>query len=78
LRIGAVKREDRPTVARDAAVWCSQRDVARMIGACVDAPPDLRFDVFYVTSRNRRGYRDLEHARKVLGWAPLDSADTAR
>ena len=27
--------------------------------------PDLRFDVFYVTSRNRRGYRDLEHARHL-------------
>ena len=23
------------------------------------------------------GERDLEHARKVLGWKPLDSADTA-
>jgi nucleoside-diphosphate-sugar epimerase len=78
LRIGAVKREDRPAVPRDASVWCSQRDIARMIGACLDAPSDLRFDIFYVTSRNRRGYRDLEHARKVLGWTPVDSADTAR
>jgi len=78
LRIGAVKKEDRPTAPRDFSVWCSQRDIALMIGACLDAPPDLRFDVFYVTSRNRRGYRDLEHARKVLGWKPVDSADTAR
>jgi NAD+ dependent glucose-6-phosphate dehydrogenase len=76
LRIGAVKKEDRPTVARDYSVWCSQRDIALMIGACLDAPADLRFDVFYVTSRNKRGYRDLEHARKVLGWKPLDSADS--
>ena len=78
LRIGAVKKEDRPTAPRDFSVWCSQRDIALMIGACLDAPPDLRFDVFYVTSRNRRGYRDLEHARTVLGWKPVDSADTAR
>jgi nucleoside-diphosphate-sugar epimerase len=78
LRIGGVKKEDRPTVARDFAIWCSQRDIATMIGACIDAPPDLRFDIFYATSHNRRGYRDLEHARKVLGWKPLDSADTAR
>jgi uronate dehydrogenase len=77
LRIGAVKKEDRPTAPRDFSVWCSQRDIALMIGACLDAPPDLRFDVFFVTSRNRRGYRDLEHARKILGWKPLDSADTA-
>jgi nucleoside-diphosphate-sugar epimerase len=78
LRIGRVKPEDRPTEPREFAVWCSRRDIARMIGACLDAPLDLRFDIFYVTSRNRRGYRDLEHARKVLGWTPLDSADTAR
>ena len=78
LRIGAVKKEDRPTVSRDYSVWCSQRDIALMIGACIDAPPDLRFDVFFVTSRNKRGYRDLEHARTVLGWKPQDSADAAR
>jgi nucleoside-diphosphate-sugar epimerase len=78
LRIGGVNRDDRPTAARDFSVWCSQRDIASMIGACLDAPPDLRFDIFYVTSRNRRGYRDLEHARKVLGWKPVDSADAAR
>jgi uronate dehydrogenase len=77
LRIGAVNREDRPMASRERSVWCSQRDIATMIGTCLDAPPDLRFDVFFVTSRNRRGYRDLEHARKVLGWTPRDSADTA-
>lgn len=78
LRIGAVHAGDRPKTPRDFAVWCSQRDVARMIGACLDAPPDLRFDVFYVTSRNRSGYRDLAHAREVLGWEPVDSADDHR
>jgi nucleoside-diphosphate-sugar epimerase len=74
LRIGRVKAEDRPTTTRDAAVWCSQRDVVRMIEACVEAPPSLRFDVFYVVSSLRHGYRDVEHARAVLGWAPVDSA----
>ncbi|HXH83052.1 MAG TPA: NAD(P)-dependent oxidoreductase [Candidatus Tectomicrobia bacterium] len=75
LRIGAVNAEDRPRAPRERAVWCSRRDVARMIGACLDAPRELTFDIFYVTSRNRRGYRDLSHARDVLGWEPLDSAD---
>jgi uronate dehydrogenase/NAD+ dependent glucose-6-phosphate dehydrogenase len=45
-----------------------------MLEACVDAPPSLRFDVFYVVSNLRHGYRDIEHARAVLGWTPLDSA----
>jgi len=78
LRIGRVKAEDRPTTTRDAAVWCSQRDIVRMIEACVEAPPSLRFDVFFVVSNLRHGYRDIDHARKILGWAPMDSADSPR
>jgi nucleoside-diphosphate-sugar epimerase len=74
LRIGRVKAEDRPTTTRDAAVWCSQRDIARMIQACIEAPASVRFDIFYVVSNLRHGYRDIEHARSVLGWTPVDSA----
>jgi nucleoside-diphosphate-sugar epimerase len=75
LRIGRVRAEDRPTNAREMSVWCSQRDVARMVAACIEAPASVRFDVFYVVSRNRWSYRDVSHARAVLGWTPLDSAD---
>ena len=78
LRIGRVKAEDRPTTARDVTVWCSQRDIVRMLEACIEAPPSVRFDVFYVVSNLKYGYRDVEHARAVLGWTPLDSADTPR
>ena len=74
LRIGRVKAEDRPTTTRDVAVWCSQRDIVRMLEACVEAPSSVRFDVFYVVSNLRHGYRDVEHARTVLGWTPVDSA----
>jgi nucleoside-diphosphate-sugar epimerase len=75
LRIGRVKAEDRPTGPRDRSVWCSQRDVAAMLVACIEAPASVRFDVFYVVSDNRWNYRDLEHARVVLGWRPLDRAE---
>jgi nucleoside-diphosphate-sugar epimerase len=78
LRIGAVTADDRPTTARHFAVWCSQRDVARMIARCIAAPDSLRFDVFYVVSDNRWGYRDLEHARAVLGFEPMDRAEDHR
>src|SRR5258707_953469 len=44
----------------------------------IEAPKSLRFDVFYVVSNLRHGYRDVEHARTVLGWTPMDSADTPR
>ena len=78
VRIGRVLESDRPTSAREKAVWCSQRDVVRMLEACIEAPPSVRFDVFYAVSDNRWNYRDLGHARAVLGWAPLDRAEDHR
>ena len=78
LRIGHVTAADRPAASRDFCVWCSQRDVGRMIEACVAAPASVRFDVFFAVSNNRWGYRDLTHAREVLGWVPLDAAEDHR
>lgn len=78
LRIGAVNAEDRPTAPRQFSVWCSQRDVAQMIERAVEAPDDLRFGIFFVVSDNRWSYRDIEHARAVLGYEPQDRAEDHR
>src|SRR5881396_3791298 len=78
VRIGHVTAEDRPRSPRDFSVWCSQRDIARMIEACLRAPATLRFDVFFAVSNNKWSYRDLDHARRVLGFEPLDAAETHR
>lgn len=78
LRIGRVRAEDRPTNPREMSVWCSQRDVVRMLATCIEAPASVRFDVFYVVSDNRWSYRDVEHARAVLGWTPVDRAEDRR
>lgn len=78
LRIGAVNAEDRPLETRQYAVWCSQRDIAQMIDLCIEPPPELRYDVFYVVSNNKWGYRDLSHARDVLGFDPQDAAEEHR
>lgn len=78
LRIGAVTAEDRPTTPRQYAVWCSQRDVTRAIALAVEAPANLRYEVVYVTSDNRWGYRDLTHTRAVLGFVPADRAEDHR
>jgi nucleoside-diphosphate-sugar epimerase len=75
LRIGVVNPEDRPTEPRHFAVWCSQRDIARMVEKCIEAPSSVKYDIFYVTSKNKWGFRDLEHARQVIGFVPEDSAD---
>ncbi len=78
LRIGHVSEANRPTSDRDYSVWCSQRDIAQMVERCIAAPLELMFDIFYAVSDNKWSYRDIEHARQVVGYAPQDSAEDYR
>jgi hypothetical protein len=78
LRIGWVGEADRPSAAAQWVNWCSQRDIVQAIDLSIAAPLSLRYDIFFVTSNNRWGYRDLEHARQVLGYVPQDSAEEHR
>jgi uronate dehydrogenase len=78
VRIGRVKADDRPTSPRDFSVWCSQRDVCRMIELAIEAPASVRFEIVFALSNNRWSYRDLDHARAVLGFVPLDVAEDHR
>jgi hypothetical protein len=63
---------------REFSVWCSQRDAVQAVERAIDAPADVRYAVVHVVSDNRFGYRDLEHARQVLGYVPLDRAEDHR
>jgi nucleoside-diphosphate-sugar epimerase len=78
LRFGVVNHEDRPTDIRHFPIWCSQRDAAQMVERCIEAPADLKYDIFFVTSANQWGYRDLSHARTVVGYEPEDQAERYR
>ena len=78
IRIGRVNREDRPSGLRDFSVWLSQRDVVQVIERSIAAPADLRYGIFFATSDNRWGYRDLAHARSLLGFIPEDRAEAHR
>jgi nucleoside-diphosphate-sugar epimerase len=78
LRIGMVNREDRPFEPRHFSVWCSQRDIAQMIERCAAAPETIRYDIFYVVSDNKWGYRDISHAREMVGYQPQDAAENYR
>ncbi len=73
-----MNKDDRPRSAREYSIWCSQRDIARLVEHSVQAPEDLKFDIFYGVSANRWSYRDVEHARRMIGWAPEDSAESYR
>ena len=75
LRIGWVIEKDAPPGPRGRNQWCSRRDIAQLIQRCVDAPADLRFDIFYGVSNNDYNWVDIEHARDVLGYVPLDRAE---
>jgi nucleoside-diphosphate-sugar epimerase len=72
IRIGPVLADDWPHDSRQAASYCSHRDVAQIIERCVNAPDSLRFDVYYGVSNNRGRYRDIAHAREAIGYVPLD------
>jgi nucleoside-diphosphate-sugar epimerase len=78
LRIGAVTSENRPTAPRTFSVWCSQRDIAQMVEKCIGAPDSVRCDTFFVVSDNRWSYRDISHAREVVGFEPQDVAEEHR
>jgi nucleoside-diphosphate-sugar epimerase len=75
VRIGSVRRQNRPESTREYSVYLSHGDVAQALQKCIDAPDELRYDIFFALSNNRWGYRDLEHPRRVLGYEPEDSAD---
>jgi len=72
IRIGRVVEEDWPRDARHAAAYCSHRDIVQMIERCVNAPDTVRYDIFYAVSNNRGRFRDIAHARDVIGYVPLD------
>jgi nucleoside-diphosphate-sugar epimerase len=74
LRIGWVVADDVPPNQVAITQWCSQRDIVQIVERCVDAPADLRYDIFYGISDNPYRWVDLEHARAVLGYVPQDRA----
>ena len=56
----------------------TRRDIAQMVARCIEAPEDLMYDIFYAVSNNKWSYRDIEHARQVVGYIPQDSAEDYR
>ena len=78
LRIGMVNTTNKPINSRGFSVWCSHWDIVEMIEACINAPKTIKYDVFYVISKNQWGYRDMRHAKEVLGFEARDAAENHR
>jgi hypothetical protein len=74
IRIGQVER-DRPRPSQGADIYVSQRDIVQVIERSINAPDDVRFDVFYGMSDNDYRWVDIDHARDVIGFVPQDRAE---
>lgn len=72
LRISSCGPVDRAGPGRAQANWASYRDLRQLTIKCIEAPPEIKFDVFWATSDNARLFRDNAHTKAVLGYAPQD------
>jgi len=72
LRISSCGPEDRARPGRAQANWASYRDLRQLTILCIEAPPEIKFDIFWATSDNRKLFRDNAHAKEVLGYRPQD------
>lgn len=78
LRIGTVNRENRPRNPREFATLLTHRDLSQLVRRCLEAPPDVRFAVFYGVSRNKWRIWDIDDAAAIIGYEPLDDAERFR
>lgn len=53
-------------------IYVSRGDAGRAFAAAVEAPPDVRFAVAYVSGPDGAKLFDLEPGRRFLGWEPRD------
>jgi uronate dehydrogenase len=71
MRIGNVNHA--PIDRRRLSIWISGRDMAQLVTIGVEHP-DIRFEVVYGISDNRRGWYDNRNARR-LGYRPQDRSE---
>ena len=75
VRIGSVHKENKPLSVRENAIYLGHRDICQMLNLCIDASEDIKYDVVFAVSNNKWNYRDISHAKDLLGYNPVDSAD---
>ncbi len=78
LRIGTVRRDDRPHAVRDYATLLTHSDLVRLVDCALRAPPTVRHGVYYGVSANRWRFWDIANAREELGFEPHDDAERFR
>ena len=77
LRIGSVNRQNSPEGSiRSMATWLSHRDLINLVSQCLTQP--LKYEIFYGVSDNTWRFWDTDHAKKTIGYAPIDNAEDYR
>jgi nucleoside-diphosphate-sugar epimerase len=81
VRIGWVQRDENSLDAiprdRDAwfrLMWLSNPDLCQLMERCIDADPAIKFAVINGMSNNTGMRWDIEQARKLIGYEPIDDA----
>ncbi|MDQ6672968.1 MAG: NAD(P)-dependent oxidoreductase [Chloroflexota bacterium] len=75
IRIGWFTTQ-RPAVRDLLGLWISPRDLAQLVGLCLESPRP--FGIYNGTSNNRQqNHWDLQTARDELGYAPQDDVADA-
>jgi nucleoside-diphosphate-sugar epimerase len=75
IRLGAVLKENRPTLIRHFPGFLAQEDAVQMIDRCLTAPAEVKFGIFDAISENSTRWRDTTPAKEILGWRPTGSSD---
>lgn len=76
LRIGGVHGHETDNPHPDSGhmdILVSEQDLTQLITKCIEAPDDLRFDIFHGLSNNRFKRLDISHAREMLNYDPEDT-----
>ena len=75
VRIGSVRKENRPLSVRENAIYLGHSDICQILRLSIEAKKSINYEVFFAVSENKWNYRDISHAKEVLGYIPKDSAD---
>lgn len=78
IRIGTVRRDDRPRRPRDYATLLTHADLALLVDCALRAPLTIGHGVYYGVSANTWRFWDIANAAEELGYKPHDDAERLR
>lgn len=76
IRIGGVHGHESDNPHSDSGrldILISQEDLIQLITKCIEAPENLRYDIFHGLSDSHFKRLDLSHTREVLDYDPTDA-----